>query len=102
DTAEALMHPWYSAFIPSQLLSAMRGVIKPSIANVCTKVAGKGPTTHLGKTWVSGRCLHLTLLRDQWLALGSMLDTAPGLTYVKATKSRHSVSLAPKRVEARE
>ncbi|MDF2434636.1 MAG: hypothetical protein JWP44_4267, partial [Mucilaginibacter sp.] len=104
DTAEALTHLWYSAFIPGKVLSSIQDVIKDLISDVCLKIACKDPTTFLGKTWhfPSGRSLRLVLNKNQWLMLEKMLDISQDLTYEKASKIRHAVVLAPERADYRD
>jgi hypothetical protein len=104
DTAEMLIHLWYSAFMPKEVLSAVQKAVKPLIAEVCAKIKDKHPTTHLGKTWqfASGRSLRLVLKRDHWFTLEKMLDVPQGFTFDKASKIRHGVTLAPERSDYRD
>ena len=67
DTAEALIHLWYSAFLPAKVVSTVQEVVKPLIADVCAKIAHKDQAVRLGKSWEfpSGRSLRLVLRGDQ-------------------------------------
>jgi hypothetical protein len=51
DTAEMLIHLWYSAFMPKEVLSAVQKSVKPLIAEVYAKIKDKHSATRLGKTW---------------------------------------------------
>ncbi|KAK4148361.1 hypothetical protein C8A00DRAFT_39095, partial [Chaetomidium leptoderma] len=104
DTADALIRLWYSAFIPMKVLSVIQDVVKPLIADICTKIASKDPATSLGKTWKcpSGRSLRLVLKRDQWFMLERMVSNAHNLSYERASEIRHAVTLAPDRADYRD
>ncbi|KAK4206240.1 hypothetical protein QBC37DRAFT_460375 [Rhypophila decipiens] len=101
--AEALIHLWYSAFVPASMLSMVRNVVRPFISDVCTKIANKNPAACLGKSWTfaSGRSLRLVLSKDQWLRLDRML-CAHDLTWERAKDVRHAVVLAPGRSDFRD
>ncbi|KAK4207107.1 hypothetical protein QBC37DRAFT_456544 [Rhypophila decipiens] len=83
--AEALIHLWYSAFVPANMLAMMRNAVRPFISDVCTKIANKSTAACLGKTWkfASGRSLRLVLSKDQWLRVDRML-CADDLTLERA------------------
>jgi hypothetical protein len=104
ETADALIHLWYSAFISAKVLSMMQDIVKPLISDVCTKIAGRDPTVRLGKTWEfpSGRSLRLVLNKNQWLLLERMVHMPENLTYERASEIRHAVVLAPERADYRD
>lgn len=104
DTAEALIHLWYSAFIPAKTFSALQDTVKHLIADVCDKIETKDPAASLEKTWEfpSGRSLRLVLTQDQWLKLEKVLDMPQDLTYENARSIRHGVTLAPDRADYRD
>lgn len=67
ETAEALIHLWYSASIPAGVLALLQGEVKPLIEEVCSKIANKPSDIVLAKTWEfsPGRSLRLTLMKKQ-------------------------------------
>lgn len=104
DTAEELIHLWYSASISSSLLSRLQDGVKPLIMEVCSQIANKPPNTILGKTWAfaGGQTLRLVLKKKDWLQLHQFLDVPDDVTFKDATQTRTAVTLAPERVDYRD
>jgi hypothetical protein len=104
ETAEAMIHLWYSASIPSGVLARLNGVVKPLIEEVCNKIAKKPSDSVLGKTWEfsPGRTLRLVLRKTHWLQLRDFLEVPDGMTFEKASQIRTSVTLAPERADYRD
>ncbi|KAN0076101.1 protein of unknown function (DUF4470) domain containing protein [Elaphomyces granulatus] len=103
DTAEALLHLWYSASIPSGVLSWLEDTAKPLIVDVCKRIANKRPGSILGKTWTfsAGRTLRLVLKQKDWLRLRDFLE--PGdMTTEGAARIRTAVTLADERADYRD
>jgi hypothetical protein len=104
DFAEALIHVWYSALIPSRILLHLQDRVKPMIADVCSRIANKPPNTILAKTWEisTGRSLRLALKKEDWLKLPEFLDIPDDMTLRDATQIRRAVTLAPERADYRD
>lgn len=49
DIAEALIHIWYSASIPSSVLSLLQNRVKPLIVELCGRIADRPPNAVLAK-----------------------------------------------------
>ncbi|OBT89074.1 hypothetical protein VE02_01945 [Pseudogymnoascus sp. 03VT05] len=63
DIAEALIHVWYSASIPSSVMSLLQNRVKPLIVELCSRIVDKPPNAVLAKTWKfsTGKTLRLAL-----------------------------------------
>ncbi|KAI9875688.1 MAG: hypothetical protein M1830_008116 [Pleopsidium flavum] len=99
DAATPIMiHVWYSALVPAQVLHSLRDNILPLIQGVCTKIQAKPGKTLLSKTWTYGtRSLCLVLRKEQWDRLLSYFEVPNGLSMVQAQAIRASTTLAPER-----
>jgi hypothetical protein len=104
DFAEMLIHIWYSALIPSSILSRLQERVKPMVAEVCDSIESKPPNTILGKTWEfsAGRTLRLVLKKEDWFKLLTFLDIPDGMAPEDASRIRTAVTLAPKRADYRD
>lgn len=104
DFAEALIHVWYSALIPSSILSRLQDKVKPMITDVCSRIANKPPNTVLAKMWEfsAGRTLRLVLKEEDWLKLPEFLDIPEDMTSGDAAQIRTAVTLAPERTDYRD
>lgn len=104
STTEALIHVWYSTSIPSCVLHMLHDRVKPLIAEVCSKIANKPPSTTLGKTWEfsDGRTLRLVLQQKEWFRLLDFFDVPEDLSLEDATAIRRAVTLAPERLDYRD
>jgi hypothetical protein len=104
STAEVLIHVWYSASIPSYVMSLLQDRVKPLITEACSKIANKPPSTTLGKTWEfsQGRTLRLILKQKDWFRLADFLDLPEDLSLEKAATIRRDVTLAPERLDYRD
>jgi len=101
---EALIHVWYSASIPSDVLSLLQNRVKPLISDVCSKIANRPRNATLGKTWEfsDGRSLRLILKQKDWFRLGNFLDIPDDMTLEDTTQIRRAVTLAPERSDYRD
>ncbi|KAF2792338.1 hypothetical protein K505DRAFT_307801 [Melanomma pulvis-pyrius CBS 109.77] len=102
--AESVIHIWYSALLPANLLSSLQSEVKPLIAAVCAKIAKRAPDAVLGKTWTfaSGSTLRLSLRQQEWLRLERFSDVPTGFGVEEAKKVRAAIVLAPERMDYRE
>ncbi|KAI1811449.1 hypothetical protein GGS20DRAFT_562966 [Poronia punctata] len=104
DTAETMIHLWYSAFLPTSLLSRVQAKVKPLIVDLCEKIVTKKPGTVLGKTWQFSHntTIRVVLTKEQWFGLKSYLDVPAGLDFDQACKIRSASMLAPERADYRD
>lgn len=101
EPAEAtpiLIHIWYSALIPEQILRSLCDNILPLIEDVCAKVESLEDNTRIGRTWKFGsKSLHLVLTKEQWCRLRQFFKVPEGLSVGEAQRIRKSTVLAPHR-----
>ncbi|KAI3324399.1 hypothetical protein HD806DRAFT_522187 [Xylariaceae sp. AK1471] len=104
ETAEIMIHLWYSAFLPISLLSKLQSIVKPLIVEVCAKIAAKPPDTVLGKTWqfLHNTTIRVVLRKEDWLKLERYLDNPTGLEFDTACKIRSAIVLAQERADYRD
>lgn len=104
NSAESLIHLWYSAFICLDLKSQLQARVKPLIADVCNRIIKKPVHALLGKTWTftSGNTLRLVLRKEDWFTLQTFLDTPDRLTKEEAGNIRAATTLAPERADYRD
>lgn len=104
NIAEALIHVWYSASIPSNVLSLLENRVKPLIVEQCSRIADKPPNAVLAKTWEfsAGQTLRLELKKSDWLRLRGFCDVPDGMTPGNAAQIRTAVTLAPERADYRD
>ncbi|KAL8762580.1 MAG: hypothetical protein Q9184_001434 [Pyrenodesmia sp. 2 TL-2023] len=98
--APVMLHLWYSAFVPAELLSLMRENILPLIQDICSKIEPKPPTKLFSKTWVfENRSLSLALPKQSWTQLLSYFEVPSGLSTTAAKNLRVSTTLHPDRMD---
>ncbi|KAF7513042.1 hypothetical protein GJ744_011308 [Endocarpon pusillum] len=100
--AEALIHLWYSASIPTIVLSRFRAHVLPMAEEVSGRVE-EDALLILGKTWefASGATLRMVLKENEWIALKELLDVSWDLSQEDARQIHADVCVAPKREEYR-
>ncbi|KAK7539554.1 uncharacterized protein J3D65DRAFT_666267 [Phyllosticta citribraziliensis] len=87
--AEAMLHIWYSALIPSSVLHHLRATVLPHIRAVCQKIAGKPAGNLFSKTFTNNACsLRMVLEKRFWDALPGYLEPLDGLTADQAQRVR--------------
>lgn len=93
-----MLHLWYSAFVPSAMLTALKEEILPLVQYVCTKIESKSATVLQSKTWSFGdRSLRLTLSKESWKQLLLYFEVPKGLTTTSAKNLRVATTLSPHR-----
>ncbi|RAQ98724.1 mynd finger family protein [Stemphylium lycopersici] len=98
-----IIHLWYSALLPSYMMQAIQTSILPMVKNVCQKIKTKPGGTLQAKTFeVGGRKLRITLKKEEWACLAKFCQVPEGLTAEAAQRIRHSITLAPERVDYRD
>ena len=93
-----MLHLWYSALMPAQMLQSLRDNILPLIQEVCDKIQAKPAQSLLSKTWTyDTRSLRLILTKEQWGYLLPYFEVPDGLSAAQAQAIRLSTTLAPER-----
>jgi hypothetical protein len=102
--AEALIHVWYSAFVPPDLLSSLQNKVGNMLRNNCTHTTEVTQEGALRKTWLFSRerVLSVTLGAEQWPQLEAFLHVPAGLTKQSAQKTRAAVVMSPERADYRD
>lgn len=104
DISEALIHLWYSSFIPERVLGHLQKIVGPLIGDAYDEASTLQPGTLMSKTWhfSSQNSLRVELGREKWLRIKEYCEVPETLTYEKARAIRVSVTLAPQRMDYRE
>ncbi|KAK2829922.1 hypothetical protein FQN49_007126 [Arthroderma sp. PD_2] len=103
ESAEAIIHLWYSAFIRESDINLLQRRIRPIIEDVCRKTKDKAPEKLLGKTWTFGQhSLRVVLEKSSWDRLLAFVDVPAGLTTVRAHEIRTAITLAESRKDYRD
>ncbi|KAI0545918.1 hypothetical protein F4679DRAFT_575864 [Xylaria curta] len=98
--AESMLHVWFSALVTESCYDLLQKKLKPIVADICNKIAGKPYKTLLGKTWnFGGSSLRLVLTQEVWMKLLSYFEIPSGMTKEKAHAIRQAVVNAPSRVD---
>lgn len=93
-----MIHLWYSALIPEDMIRSLQENILPLLDDVCSKIRDKPQESLQSKTWKYGcRSLRLVLKKKQWVLLPSYLQLPVELSTTKALQVRTSTMLAPSR-----
>ncbi|PFH56608.1 hypothetical protein XA68_16257 [Ophiocordyceps unilateralis] len=101
---EAIIHVWYSAFIPQTVFSRLQQRVKPLIDDVCSRLASENPDLVIRKSWEAsnGASLNLVLRQEDWFRLRQFVNLPDGLTKEEASRIRAAVTLAPERADYRD
>jgi hypothetical protein len=102
--AESLIHVWYSAFIPQNLLFSLQTKVRNLLRDDSTHTAEVMHDGKVEKTWTFHRdkVLDITLPADQWLRMEAFLEVPTGLTRKFAQQLRAAVVMAPERADYRD
>ena len=93
-----LLHIWYSALVPADMLRSLQNSILPLIQEVCKKIQVKPAQSLLSKLWTFGRrSLRLVITKEQWERLPSYFEVPDSLSMAQAQAIRISTTLAPER-----
>jgi hypothetical protein len=103
-SAEALIHLWYSASLPSEILHQLVSRVKPLFTDVCEQISSKGDEEIVGKTWNFShhRSFRLALKKKYWFRLEALCEVPSDLTPEKAHHIRTAITLAPERQDYRD
>lgn len=104
NSAESLIHLWYSASLTRDIISDLVSRVKPLFVDVCGKISAKAPGELVEKTWFfsHGRSLSLALNKEDWFRIEDLCDVPSDLTWQKAQDIRTAVTLAPDRRDFRD
>jgi hypothetical protein len=98
-----IIHIWYSALLPLEMLQALQSDILPLIEDTCNKIANKARTSLQAKTFtIRGRRLRLVLKKEEWTRLVTFFQVPEGLSADSAQAIRRRITLAPSRIDYRE
>ena len=98
EATPMMLHMWYSALVPAQMLRSLRDNILPLIQEVCNEIRAGPAQSILSKTWTYGaRSLRLVLTKEQWDHLLPYFEIPDGLSVAQAQVIRLSTTLAPER-----
>ena len=98
EATPMMLHMWYSALVPAQMLESLRDNVLPLIQDVCNKIQAKPAQSLLSKIWTYGtRSLRLILTKEQWNHLLPYFEIPDGLSAAQAQVIRLSTTLAPER-----
>ena len=102
--AESLIHVWYSAFIPPNLLFSLQTKVRNLLRDDSTHTAEVIHDGKVKKTWTfhRDRILGITIRADQWLRMEAFLEVPTGLTRKSAQQLRAAVVMAPERADYRD
>lgn len=93
-----MLHIWYSALLPTQMLRSLQENVLPLVQEVCKKIQAKPAQSLLSKTWIYGsRSLRLVLTKEQWDSLLLYFEVPDGLSAAQAQAIRALTTLAPER-----
>jgi hypothetical protein len=96
--ADIMLHVWYSALLPREMIGSLQSSIKPLVQDICNKIKNKPEASLQAKTWKKDtRSLRLVLEKSQWDKLLSYFEVPHGLTAVQAQDIRRSITLADDR-----
>ncbi|KAJ5063441.1 hypothetical protein J3E72DRAFT_413919, partial [Bipolaris maydis] len=98
-----IIHLWYSALLPRDMVQAIQSTILPMIEDVYQKIKKKPGNTLQAKTFdIDGRNLSIALKKDEWARLATFCRVPEGLSAETAQQIRRRVTLAPERVDYRD
>ncbi|KAF2129720.1 hypothetical protein P153DRAFT_430843 [Dothidotthia symphoricarpi CBS 119687] len=98
-----IIHLWYSALLPADMVLVLRSHIQPLIGDVCAKIHSKPEGSLQAKTFtIGGRKLRLMLSKENWVELLKYLDVPGEFTAENSRTIRQRVTCAPERVDYRE
>ena len=82
SVAENLIHLWYSAFIPSSLVTSLKDRLGRLLQDSCTHTSEAAHDGMIKKTWrfSRSRVLAITLPKDRWSLVAENLKVPAGLT----------------------
>lgn len=93
-----MLHLWFSAFVPAELLSLLRERIMPLVQAMCSKTTSWAPSGLYSETWsLESRSLTLTLTNQAWTHLLTYFEVPNGLSTAAAKALRTETTLSLQR-----
>jgi hypothetical protein len=104
SVAEALIHLWYSAFVPSTLVNSLKDQVGSLLQDSLTHTIEATYDGMIRKTWTfsRSRVLAITLPKDRWPLVAEYLEVPAGLTEQSARKIRAAVVTSLERADYRD
>ncbi|KAJ8610581.1 hypothetical protein MRB53_038486 [Persea americana] len=104
DAAEALIHLWYSAFLPNEVLLGFKSRVEPLLAEVCSNIQSTSPETVIKKNleFQFRKYVCVALTKQQWSQSADILWSCSALTQQEAENLRAATVLAPERTDYRD
>jgi hypothetical protein len=104
SVAEDLIHVWYSAFVPSSVVTSLKVQVGSLLQDSCTHTIEAAHDGMIRKTWKfsRSRILAITLPKDKWPLVAGYLEIPAGLTEQSARKIRAAVVMSPERADYRD
>lgn len=100
EAVPMMLHLWYSAFIPKQMLQSLQDNILPLIQDVCQGIRERRADNLQSKTWNFGQSsLRLVLKKSAWDSLPSYFQAPDGLSKAEAQEIMVATTLAPSRID---
>ena len=101
---EALIHIWYSASLPNDILTQIVLRVKPLLTDVCGQISAEAGGKIVEKTWQfsQNKSLRLVLRKEEWFRLVALCEASADLTQHKAFQTRTATTLAPERRDYRD
>ncbi|KAJ5501693.1 hypothetical protein N7453_006510 [Penicillium expansum] len=102
--AESLIHLWYSASLPEDIITQLASRVKPLFTEVCGQISTKATGEIVERTWnfSHNRSLRLALKKEEWYRLEALCEVPSDLTQQKAFHIRTATTLAPERRDFRD
>jgi len=96
--SEAMLHIWYSAFIPQGIFDLLQENVRPLINDIYEKLQTISSATPKSKTWTleKGK-VRLILKKEMWNALQAYFSTPPELSRIRAQQIMEATTLSPAR-----
>jgi hypothetical protein len=95
--APIMLHLWYSAMLPEEMIAALQEVVLPCVVDVYEKIMNKSEESFHAKTFKFGdSSVRLIFKKYEWFELGRMFLVPEGFTASQAQIVRRKVTLARK------
>lgn len=102
--AEALIHLWYLASVPSIFVTSLKDQVASLLQDSCTHTIEAAYDGMIRKIWTfsRSRVRAITLPKDRWPLVAEYLDVPAELTEQSARKMRAAVVMCPERADYRD
>ncbi|EAS27817.3 uncharacterized protein CIMG_09021 [Coccidioides immitis RS] len=94
EATPIMLHLWYSAFIPAEILEAVQEKLLPLVDHVCRKIR-KRPNNEFSMIWRRGQCsLRLVLQKGKWFRLRQFFKVPDNMSVQNAMGIRQDTTMA--------